>query len=191
MAANQTYSEYFNIQECPRALTVARSFRWYRLKSVRYIYTPEYNVFQEGVGNTKPYMFRVMNRTGDNALLTVNQMESMGAVPIPFTKTIKFSYKPNLIQAVQLGGSRTNDATLPIGAQPLFHKWLATKWNYTPSQPNPPAFNTQGIPNCPNYFGHQYNIRAGNAAAILGNTEVHLVWEFKEPQMPATNTLPT
>jgi len=131
-----------------------------------------------------------MNRTGDNTLLTVNAMETMGAVPIGFSKPIVVRYKPNLVQAITLGGSLTNQATLPIGAQPLYHKWLATDYALIPSQPNPPGFNTQGIPNCPNYFGHQINVRAGNASALIGNIEVHLVWEFKDPQVPSTPTSP-
>jgi len=190
-AVNVVYQEQFNIQDFPRALEVAKSFKFYRAKSVKYIYTPEYNTFNAQDLIDVPFLRVVMNRTGDQTSLTVGDISAMGAVPRTFSKMQIVKYKPNLAQTIGVFSTAGNTQD-QLGLEPKYDAWLATKALVNQLAPPVGASpSATAMYNCPWYLGH-YAIMSQDGASdpIVGHVEIEVVWEFKGPQPPATRTTP-
>lgn len=181
------------IQACPRALAVAKCFKYYRLKTVEYIYTPVYNTYQEGVSAvSKPYFYYVMNRTGSTTNQSFTALEAQGAVPIAFTKPIKIKYAPNLVQELQViqQGGNPVVGTNSIGNTPVYSKWIGTEAFFKTATENLAARSVQETFNCPVYNGHVDYVRQDltDEAPLCGTLSIHVTWEFKEPQVQTTET---
>jgi len=180
------------ITSFPRALVVAKSFKFYKLKSVEWIYTPDANTFQGGGAEGKPYLYYAMNRTGDASAVTLNGLQAQGSVPISFTKPVNIRYTPNLVQTLNAvaksgGGGLVDNA---IGNTPMYNRWLATKYLVTPSSLD--ATPTGELPlsqfNHPIYYGHNWIVNQTGGTNTVGYYSVKCVWEFKESQVQTTQT---
>lgn len=102
LAANSVYDNFVTLMDFERARYLSAGFQYYKCAKLTYTYEALYNTFQEAaitggiVGDTVPYMYVTMNRTGDiNVPNSLRSMQGMGAKPFKFTKTHKVSYKPN------------------------------------------------------------------------------------------------
>lgn len=189
IAVNTCYNEQFNIAEFPRALETAKSFKFYRATRVEYIYTPEYNVFSESSGSTKPYLRYIMNRTGDQTTLNAGDLENMGAKPLSFSSSKVIAYKPNLAQTIGVFSTSGNTQD-QLGLEPKYDAWLATKFLVNQLAPaagvSPSA---TAMYNCPYYLGHYVIISADAIEKPqVGTLEIHVQWEFKDPQVSTTRT---
>jgi len=184
--SNTAYNERFNIQQFPRALEVAKGFKYYRLKRVEYVYTPEFNTFQEGSTGVKPYFNWVMNRTGDLTYGTsLASLRAQGAVPQQFTTMKKISYMPNNCQALSLAvrQSGQSDGFASLGSTPVFKRWFATQQPIAQSNIDNSVYATEPVINNPSYFGHDWYVSQDGSTSInIGSLVVHATWEFKEPQ---------
>jgi len=198
-ASNIATRAALSLQQFPRAQTVAKSFKYYRLKSCEFIYTPDYNTFQEssgGGGVAKPYLYYAMNRTGSAYIPALPDLEQQGAVPIAFTKPVNIRYVPNLVQTLNANASSggTGLVDQAIGNMPMFHKWLATEFLVTPapvpqvSPINPISELPLAEYNFPIYYGHNVLVAQTGTSANVGFWSVKCVWEFKEPQPFQTRT---
>jgi len=194
---NTWYREEFNLSQFPRAMVVAKSFKFYRLKKVEFIFTPEYNTFQEGSGSTKPYMYWVMNRTGGvPAVNNLASLLSQGAKPSAFTAPKRISYKPNNAQAtnVAVRTSGAGDGFANIGSTPVYDRWIATQGIIN----TPPIEDTGTFTTLPmqgsvvTYYGHNWWIQQDTPtdATNIGSYVIHATWEFKDPQDELTSVLP-
>lgn len=199
--ANTAYTEQFNIGAFPRALLMARLFKFYRCKQIVYDYMPNSNTFQDAAsGNspTIPYMYYNMNRDGaaggDN---TLNQFLADGVRPIKFTKKIVIAYKPNLAQLVNVvdNGVPANLNVYTLGSTPIYDKWISTDGLQNVSY----IGQTEAVDNAPldlsgtlrvgqtiaipPYYGHNvYFVQDdAGASATVGHKSVTVIWEFKEP----------
>jgi len=180
---NTVQVQSLNIANYPRALAVAPSFKFYRLKHIEWIYTPEFNTFQEGSAFSQPYFYYVMNRTGDQTLPSLAGLESQGAVPISFTKQVKIKYRPNLLQILNVralppGSGSVDNA---VGGEPVFSKWIPTQ-----QLTNPQITSGNGVlsvHNNPQYYGHYWTVKADIGSGTVGYLSCKCVWEFKEPQV--------
>ena len=186
--ANTPQLAQFSITDFPRASAVATNFKWYRATHVTYTYNPEYNVFQEGSGVTKPYFYSVMVRDG-NPASAVSQaiLIEQGAKPRSFASQVKLSYKPNLTQVMEAAYLNSDSTTKKqLGIKPVFNAWINTA---TPIgqvvEPvivgTQPAVTPEPILNNVQYYGHGWNVSAANASALIGYYSVTVHWEFKEP----------
>lgn len=197
--ANVAVFEQFNIAAFPRALAIARFFKFYRCKSIVYDYDPLSNTFQDAVsGNspTIPYMYYNMCRDGSaNGDTNLADFLAAGARPIKFTKKIVVAYKPNLAQNINVVDN-ANPSSLNVyslGSTPLYDKWLSTDGLQNTSQ----AGNTEPVENAilnstntivtpiaiPPYYGHNVYIVQDDqgAAAAVARKSITVIWEFKEP----------
>ena len=189
--SNSFNNASLQISSFPRALVVAKSFKFYKLKSIEWIYTPDANTFQGGGAEGKPYMYYVMNRTGETQNLGLTDLEAQGAVPISFTKPVNIRYTPNLIQALNVNASSTQgQVNQAIGSTPVFNRWLATKLLVTPSQLDQvPITNLPFAQyNFPIYYGHSWYVVQTGGTNTVGFYSVKCVWEFKESQVQTTVT---
>lgn len=201
--SNTAYPEQFNIGAFPRALLMARLFKFYRCKQIVYDYVPNSNTFQDAAsGNspTIPYFYYNMNRDGssggDN---TLNQFLADGVRPIKFTKKLVITYKPNLAQLINVvdNGKPTNINTFSIGLTPVYDKWLSTdglqnqagSWIGSTEPVDNAPIDTTGTLNLvnsvaiPPYYGHNIYIVQDDAgaSATVGRKSITCIWEFKEP----------
>nr|WAE42328.1 MAG: capsid protein [Cressdnaviricota sp.] len=185
-------------QRFMRALTVASQYKFYRCSRVEYEYIPSYNTFQDGSGTTVPYLYHVMNRTGeelpappyDNAFL-----QRMGAMPIKLTKQITKSYKPNTL----MGTCSTHDlvaGTNPTGNPggnirwtftPKYDEWQSTEFlGLTPQQASAGGNTMTQVGFAPStYYGHYAYIKQDRDATgedPVCDLIVKVCWEFKDPR---------
>lgn len=182
-----------------RALTVASQYKFYRCSRVEYEYLPSYNTFQDGSGTTVPYLYHVMNRSGeqlpagaiDNAYL-----QRMGATPMKLTKSIKKSYKPNTLVGTASTHSvvaGTNPTGIPGGDirwtfTPKYDEWQSTEFlQATPNgviSPGGPPLNPAGFAPA-TYYGHYIYIKQDKDAVAedpVCDLLVKVHWEFKDPR---------
>jgi len=208
LVANQAYITTTSIASFPRALAVARCFKFYRLKSVVYDYVPDANTYQAGGTNTEtvPYMYYMMNRDGsDQSSINLLKMQNAGARPIKFTKKIVIAYKPNLIKAnqliVSLGPAGAPATSLYNGNNtPVYDEWISTM-GLQHGGPNNWAGDSADIPtaaqgntanplvlpdnvNVLPYYGHSVFFQqqvVPDGASAVGYLSMTCIWEFKEP----------
>lgn len=193
IASNAAYANQIVITRFPRAMAMAKLFKFYRAKRVIYEYRPDQNTFQAGAGQVAiPYAYYIMNRSGMNSSgQTIPEYLAMGARPIKFTQKLLVSYKPNTIQIsdVLQAPIPSSGGTVSIGRTPLYDKWYSTDGLNFPASyidtsfpiSNPalqPANNMSVV----QYFGHDiYFEQAAPAEADIGSLSITVEWEFKVP----------
>lgn len=206
--SNALNVNYFSLNQFERAQVVAQSFKWYKASKVIWSLEPMYNVFQGTTGQTAvPYVYTVMNRTGDRTTLNVNDFLACGARPHKLTNVKKITYRPNWCSpglltvnqvpiAGQFGGAV--QAIYQNGLKPEYG-WLAspnlaTTSASTNSSQFVPSINLNGTGNNGNaapvvtpatvaYQGHTMYIEQlnGNGLVMCKLTcTVH--WVFKDPK---------
>ena len=203
------YQATFNLSQFFRATTLAKNFKFYRAKKVKWEYMPLYNTFQENnsvaaVG--KPQMYIMMDRDQDtkfqslsapNALFSI---QCAGADPVPFVKNREIIYKPNWcspgLTAVGYTpgvppAPQTVNAVYSLGLKKQFG-WLPTPnkdaWqspDASNSVQNPlSGFTNIGMAPILNgavvYNGHNLYIQQDNDPEVpVGKCVVTVEWEFK------------
>lgn len=206
VTANVAYGASISISGFPRALAMARLFKFYRLSKVVYDYNPDANTYQAGNNTTQetiPFMHYQMNRDGSNQSgLTLAQLQAAGTRPIKFTKKIVIAYKPNLVQACQLVVHTGTPNTYFNGNNiPIYDKWISTIGlqnganSFGGTVESMPS--TVGITQFPNqinvvpYHGHTYFFDQSVSpagAATVGYLTITCQWEFKEPVLYTTGS---
>jgi len=191
------YNQDFGLYQFPRALALSQSFKYFRPRSVEWVYNNEYNTYQDGdtgVTPTIPYVWKIMNRTGDQTVWSAAQYEQMGVVKAKFTKPLVIKYKPNLVQSVQVQPTGSIPVTgyppaaaakfFSVGSRPLFNQWIATTIHSIDTQLNDinPDLLYQNSP-YPNFHGHsvRFDQVVTGVSERLGTLECRVVWEFKDP----------
>jgi len=193
-----TQNETAVSQRFMRALAVASQYKFYRCSRVEYEYIPSYNTFQDGSGTTVPYLYHVMNRTGEtlpNAPYDNAYLQRMGAMPIKLTKAIAKSYKPNTL----CGTASTHDivaGTNPTGIPggnirwtftPKYDEWQSTEFlQETPEQGSAGGVTMTQVGYAPStYYGHYAYIKQDRDAVAedpVCDLIVKVHWEFKDPR---------
>jgi len=142
--SDQPYQSTFDLSQFFRATTIAKNFKYYRAKKVKWEYMPIYNTFQENnsvpaVG--KPQMYIMMNRDQDTKFqnltpsLALFSIQCAGADPFPFVKNKEIVYKPNWCSP-GLSAFTTTPIQQPNPQVPTSGAW-----------PGGPGFSTSSIPN--------------------------------------------
>jgi hypothetical protein len=200
----------FNLAQYPRACAMASLFKFYRAKRVTYTYTPYFNTFQEAQGAQtqavgKPQLYCAMNRSGDLQPFTFDQVLELGVQPIPFTKNITISYKPNwLIGGIaNAAGLGSQTAVVFSSGAKVSYDWLPTVSVITdPGAPRPPGNTNQSnintgtylsqtqVSTYPTYQGHRLYVAQPAAPNdnYVGMEVITVEWEFKgaNPGIPIT-----
>lgn len=196
VASNAAYMNTIEITRFPRAMAMAKLFKFYRAKRVIYEYRPDQNTFQGGAGQVAiPYAYYIMNRSGANSSgQAINQYLASGARPIKFTQKILVSYKPNTVHIADVVMTQLQGQNISIGRTPIYDAWYATD-----GLANPPAYTGSitaiGVPgptqpaislSVVQYFGHDIIFeQTQGAEADIGSLTVTVEWEFKVPNFQA------
>lgn len=186
-----------------RAQEVAHAYKYYRCAKVELIFVPYANVaLTNGAGVQRlPQLYFTIDRVNNMwATATEDEMLERGISPRVFKRQLKYSYKPNLLQHVQLETNQPADGGgNPLGINvinavnsiPLFNKWLPTQQS-AGFKPGVTPFNQVGLevtqaagnPYALKYYGAVavIDIEGGDAQQI-GDLMTKVTWEFKEPRV--------
>lgn len=208
--ATGTYTLNFTTQlsDFQRAQEVAHAYKWYRCAKVELIFVP-YATFAQtnGVAAARmPQLYYTLDRVANMWIApTEAEMLERGISPKLFKKTMKFVYKPNLLQHVQLETNQPQDgggnplginAINAINSIPLFNKWLPTQQSaaYTGQiggnlQLGQKVVQPASNPYALKYYGSVVviDIEGGNNQQI-GDLMTKVTWEFMGPRALSTNT---
>lgn len=213
LAPGINYNFNFNLSQFMRASTLAPSFKFYKATKVTWTIEPLYNTFQDGTAGTEvtmPYMYFIMNRTQDNALLSLPDFQAMGCKPQKLISKKVIKYRPNWCSpglALQVRqkdlqtGLFNYTATPSMGLQTNYN-WLQCPNAFIPeperaSETNPYtpnfAYNTvtqqfdsaNNYANIVVYNGHSVIIDQGvttGPSQPCAKLVCTVEWSFKDPQ---------
>lgn len=205
--ANGVYTLNFTTQlsDFKRAQEVAHAYKYYRCAKVELAFVP-YATFAvtNGLAAARmPQMYFTLDRVNNMwALPNEAEMLERGVLPKLFKRNYKFSWKPNLLQHVQMETNQlTDESQNPLGIRainavnsiPLFNKWLPTQQSGYFNAANFPAgtgqIGTQVTQAAANPYALKYygavcviDIEGGNEQQI-GDLMVKVTWEFKSPRV--------
>lgn len=191
------------LSEFNRAQEVAHAYKYYRCAKIELIFVP-YATFAQTNGLAAarmPQLYFTIDRVNNMwATATEAEMLERGISPKLFKRTYKFTWKPNLLQHVQLETNQPGDGGgNPLGINvinavnsiPLFNKWLPTQQSagFKPvagplSQVGQQVTQAAGNPYALKYYGavSVIDIEGGNNQQI-GDLMTKVTWEFKSPRV--------
>lgn len=191
------------LSEFSRAQEVAHAYKYYRCAKIELVFVP-YATFAQTNGLAAarmPQMYFTIDRVNNMwGQADETEMLSRGITPKLFKRNYKFSWKPNLLQHVQLETNQPADGTgAPLGINvvnavnsiALFDKWLPTqqsggfKPGITPlNQVGLNVTQASGNPYALKYYGAVcvIDIEGGNNQQI-GDLMTKVTWEFKSPRV--------
>lgn len=204
---NYSFNYTTSLSEFQRAQEVAHSYKYYRAAKVELTFIPYANVAALGVaaGQRLPQLYFTVDRVANQWIQpTEAEMIERGVSPRLFKKKMVFSWKPSLLQSVQLEVNQPSDGTGKglgidvIGATnsiPLFNKWLPTQQSYgytPPAGPNAQLNQTVAQPSINpyalRYYGASFVIdQEGGVSGAVGDLITKVTWEFKGPRALKTN----
>lgn len=199
------YNFTTSLSEFNRAQEVAHAYKYYRCAKIELQFVPYANVVQvnAAAAGRLPQMYFTIDRVANQWITpTEAEMIERGVSPKLFKKMYKFSWKPNLLQNVQLEVNQPGDGgNNPLGVNiigavnsiPVFNKWLPTQqsYGYKPAPPNSQIGQTITQPSqnpyALRYYGAAFcfSIEGGGAIAI-GDLITKVTWEFKGPRALST-----
>lgn len=195
------------LSEFQRAQEVAHAYKYYRCAKIELEFVPYANfATTNGAANGRlPQMYFTVDRVA-NAYIpaTEAEMQERGISPKLWRSKMKFSWRPNLLQHVQLETNQPTDGGgLPLGIDalnainsvPLFNKWLPTQQSYgfSPQAPRQQIANQvvqmASNPYALKYYGATAVIDVEGAQQVLavGDLIQKVTWEFKGPRALKTN----
>lgn len=209
LGADGTYGYNFttSLSEFQRAQEVAHAYKYYRAAKVEILFVPYANIAALGgaAATRLPQLYFTVDRVANQWMVpTEEEMIERGISPRLFKKKMVYSWKPSLLQNVQLevnqpsdgGGKGLGIDTIgAINSVPLFNKWLPTQQSYgynPPAGPNAqinvtmaqPAINPYAL----RYYGASFVIdQEGGVTGSIGDIITKVTWEFKGPRALKTN----
>lgn len=164
LIANKLYLAQVHLAQYARALSVSKSYRFYRIRTVKYVYKPDANVF--GIGIVVPQLYTIMNRSGDVSTFTLDDLKDQGSKPRQFTKPLNVKYSPSTV--ISVSDTPTGDVSAMLSGS---KKWLST--------------DDINVP----YWGHYFWIDYPTTPIMLyGRLDIEIEVDFKEPNVVASGT---
>ena len=206
---NYGLTYYTQLSEFQRAQEVAHAYKYYRCAKIELEFVPYAN-FATTNGTAPgrlPQLYFTVDRVANVQITpTEVEMQERGISPKLFRSTMKYSWRPNLLQLVQLETNQPADGSgNPLGINlvnainsvPLFNKWLPTqqgfgfKANAAAGEPQTGLEVAQGFvnPYALKYYGATVLISVeGSATEVaVGDLIQKVTWEFKGPRALLTN----
>lgn len=195
-----------SLSEFQRAQEVAHAYKYYRCAKVELTFIPYSNISQVGggVANRLPQLYFTVDRVANQWIIPdENEMLERGVAPKLFNRKRIYSWKPNLLQNVQMETNQPAEGGgLPLGINvlnainsvPLFNKWLPTQQSYGFTAVPPNAQTGQQVvqpaanPYALRYYGAAFCInQEGGVAGTIGDLITKVTWEFKGPRALKTD----
>lgn len=195
-----TYNFQFHLYQFQRASRLAPLFKFYKAAKVEWELTPLYNTFQDGTTGGEvsvPYMYQLMNRTGDLVGQNLADIQATGARPFKLVATSIKSYKPNWLLAglsmFQNGPSGSLVTPSTQGMKPSYDWLPCPNQNVVNAQlqigqsPDIAAtytVNSTVAANNTPYFGHTLRVDQAVTTGVLqavARLTCRVHWVFKQP----------
>jgi len=196
-----------SLSEFQRAQEVAHAYKYYRASKIELTFIPYANVASLGgaAATRLPQLYFTVDRVANQWIVpTEAEMIERGVSPRLFKKKMVYSWKPNLLQSVQLEANQPSDGTGKglgidvlgaVNSVPLFNKWLPTQQSYGYKAPaGPDAQLNQTIaqpsvnPYALRYYGAAFVLdQEGGVTGAIGDLITKVTWEFKGPRALKTN----
>lgn len=189
-----------------RAQEVAHAYKYYRCAKVELEMLPYANLSQVGgaANGRLPQLYFTVDRVCNQFIIpTEAELIERGIAAKIWNKKYKFSWKPNLLQNVQLetnqpaegGGSPLGINVIgAVNSVPVFNKWLPTQQSYGfTALPGNAQIGQQMVQPAQNpyalrYYGAVFVIsQEDGTAQQVGDLIVRVTWEFKGPRALKTN----
>lgn len=202
------YNFTTSLSEFQRAQEVAHAYKYYRAAKVELQFVPYANFSAVGgaAASSLPQLYFTVDRVANQFIIpTESEMIERGISPRLFKKKMVFSWKPSLLQNVQLETNQPADGGgLPLGINlinainsiPLFNKWLPTQQSFgfttnpATGQPQTGAEMVQPSvnPYALRYYGATFLIDQENSTTeqVIGDLITRVTWEFKGPRALVT-----
>lgn len=193
------------LSEFQRAQEVAHAYKYYRCAKVELEFVPYANfATTAGVANARlPQIYFTVDRVANVRIAADEaEMQERGISPKLWRSTMKYTWRPNLLQHVQIETSQPTDGTgkglgidalNAVNSVPLFNKWLPTQqsygWTPQPGQINAQVAQASSNPYALKYYGACAVIDVEGATQVLavGDLIQKVTWEFKGPRALKTN----
>jgi len=195
------------LSEFQRAQEVAHAYKYYRCAKIELQFVPYANfaTTNGAAAGRLPQLYFTVDRVANQQIVpTESEMQERGISPKLFKRTMKFSWRPSLLQHVQMEVNQPAEGGgLPLGITvinavnsiPLFNKWLPTQQSYgfTPVPPNAQSGQTvtqaASNPYALKYYGATccIDVEGGNQTLAIGDLIQKVTWEFKGPRALKTN----
>lgn len=208
--ASGNYADTYttSLSEYQRAQEVAHAYKYYRCSKVEMTFVPYAN-FSSYAGLTSvsrlPQMYFTVDRVANMFITpTENEMQERGISPKIFNKKMTFSWRPNLLQNIQMETNQPADGTgAPLGINlisainsvPLYNKWLPTQQSFgfksdphtgepqTGQEMVQPSVNPYAL----RYYGAAFCIDQEQGGVLpIGDLITRTTWEFKGPRALVT-----
>jgi len=153
-----------------RAQQVAQQYQFFRIKKVTYTIKPTFDTYSTSGTNTLPYLYWIINKTGESLSLNQFDLLQRGARPIRVDdKNVTISYRPTVgINSVQ--ASQTSPFLNPSDSYRT-SPWLNTNDNISTVTWSP----SQVL-----HYGHYMMIT--QAAPTQFDVNIQVEFEFKKPR---------
>lgn len=205
---NGTYAFNFttSLSEFQRAQEVAHAYKYYRAAKVELTFIPYANVASvNGAPALRlPQLYFTVDRVANQWIVpTEDELQERGVAPKVFNRKYKFSWKPSLLQNIQMETFSVPPLESPnlavinaINSVPLFNKWLPTQQSYgfAPGIAPRPMIGENVVqpsanPYALRYYGAAFVIdqEGGNQEFVVGDLLTKVTWEFKGPRALKTN----
>lgn len=205
-SGNYSFNYTTSLSEFQRAQEVAHAYKYYRCSKIELMFIPYANVSSvSGAANTRlPQLYFTVDRVANQWIQpTEAEMLERGVTPKIFNRKRVYSWKPSLLQNVQMevnqpadGGGNPLGVNIiqAINSVPLFDKWLPTQqsFGYKAGPPSDQIGQTVTQPSVNpyalRYYGASFCInQEGGAAGGVGDLITKVTWEFKGPRALKTN----
>lgn len=190
-----------------RSQEVAHAYKYYRCKKVELEFVPYANMsLTNGAASARlPQLYFQVDRICNHFIApSEDEMIERGCTPKLFKQKLKYSWKPNLVQSVQMETNQPRDGTgalegiqslNSINSIPIYNKWLPTQqsWGYTIQPPNQQT-NPSVVPAASNPYALRYygavaviSVEGGSQVEVIGDLITRVTWEFKGPRALRTD----
>ncbi|AJD07476.1 putative capsid protein [Odonata-associated circular virus-1] len=208
----------FCLQDFQRPQEIAHAYKYYRAAKCEITFIPYFNIAQtaNAAATQLPQLYMTVDRLSNRWIApTESEMLSRGVSPRLFTKKMRLSFKPNLLQGISLETQQS--VNYPSGSPPggnpagisnlgyqkaiaVFNKGLPTQQSYGYSNNSTTGALQAGQVLAPlgvnpydiRYHGAAFvpaiEVLAANTPVAVGDIQVKITWESKRPRALMTNS---
>ena len=173
----------------PRALAVAKNYRYYRCSKVEFEFVPYANIASQGQAFPELYYQTDTTAAASTAGPTLASMQGRGVLPVKWTSVIKKSLTPAILRFENMETASTADVidVQPVTSTPVKYKWYMTDRTFNPSQVQTTQYVGPSYdPTALKYRGAVFFVNTPIPFTTIGKLLIRTHWDFKQPLVSAT-----
>lgn len=192
----------YSLADYQRAQEVAHAYKYYRCAKIELVFVPyaTQSLTNGAPAGKMPQLYFTLDRVGNMwQFPSEAELNERGLTPKLFRNKYKFTFKPNLLQHIQMETNQPADGGgNPLGINvinavnsvPVWNKWLPTQQSAgfkpglaVPNQVGQQVTQAAGNPYALKYYGAISLVTIDNpTAVVVGELFQKITWEFKSPR---------